>query len=65
MKRYEVPLGKLPALQEMEEKVERFFFANHIFASIMAVLEAGRKPEGAVAGVCLKHRTIREENPDR
>lgn len=42
MKRYEVPLGKLPALQEMEEKVERFFFANQIFASIMAVLERAK-----------------------
>ena len=39
MKRYEVPLGKLPTLQEMEEKVERFFFAKKIIAAIMAVLE--------------------------
>lgn len=64
MKRYEVPLGKLPALQEMEEKVERFFFANQIFASIMAVLERA-KAKAPSRGVCLKHRTIREENPDR
>ena len=43
MKRYEIPLGKLLTLQEMQEKVERFFFANHIFASIMAVLERAKR----------------------